>query len=135
MLIAGVVTLLGLALAAPAHCEQVADVAALVAELRTEVRAVRADVGRLVAAAERAAERRPVYMPDLEPVRAEARAQVGEARGELRQHGERITALERSYWYLVGAGVVAAALAAAVWRSMALQVRVKGPPGDHAKPP
>lgn len=122
--------ILGLALAAPGHCQ----VPEQLAELRAEVRAIRSDVSRLVMAAERAADRRPAYAADLDPLRAEARAQVAEARAILDKHAGRITDLERSFWYLVGAGAVAAALGVGVWRSMALQIRIRAPE-DHSKPP
>lgn len=119
---------LGLILASGvAHCQPLdPGVVRELGELRAEVRGLRESVGRLVAAAERDQDRRPVYAADLEPVRAEARAQVSEARAELRAQHIRLVALEEARWYLLGALALGAVILGILARDVRVQIKTAG---------
>ena len=130
---------LGLFLASGvAHCQPldpgvVRELGEKIGELRAEVRGLRESVVRLVTAAERDQDRRPVYAADLEPIRAEARAQVGETRAELRAQHIRLVALEEVRWYLLGAGALFAVVVGLLFKDIRVQIKT-GPPSPPAPP-
>lgn len=128
--------LLGLVLASGvAHCQPVdTRVVSELAEVRAEVRGLRDSVSRLVAAAERAADRQPVYRTDLDPLRAEARAQVTEARAEIRAQHLRLVSLEEARWYLLGALALGAVVLGLLARDVRLQLRLAGGRAEAPSP-
>ena len=127
---------LGLFLASGvAHCQPVdPGVLRELGELRADVRGLRESMARLVAAAERDQDKRPVYAADLEPVRADARAQIGEARAELRAQHIRLVALEEARWYLLGAFGICAVISGLLFKDIRVQIKT-GPPPPPPPPP